>query len=363
MSQGSRDGVMISFKSGRLPILVATDVAARGLDIAVGHPHRQLRRADLARRLRAPHRPHRPRRALGPRDHVRRAAPAARPRGDRAPRRHHDRAVGRGRARRPGATSRSRPRRHRKPHDADGAQRRGLHEADRLRRPRRRARRGRPDPRGHRRRRASTARPCATCACSSASRCSRCPAGEAERVVERRRRHRRARPHAALEAGSRLTLRVAACPQMTMTTNHGDDRPRAVRRRRAEDRRQLPQARRGRLLRRADLPPRDPGLHDPGRLPGGHRHRRPRLHVRGRVQRPQGRRAARSRWRTPARTPTARSSSSSPRESAPWLDGKHTVFGEVTDGHGRRRHDLRAPRDGRDRPQQEARIERLAISG
>jgi ATP-dependent RNA helicase DeaD len=33
MSQGSRDGVMISFKSGRLPILVATDVAARGLDI------------------------------------------------------------------------------------------------------------------------------------------------------------------------------------------------------------------------------------------------------------------------------------------------------------------------------------------
>jgi ATP-dependent RNA helicase DeaD len=34
MSQGSRDGVMISFKSGRLPILVATDVAARGLDIS-----------------------------------------------------------------------------------------------------------------------------------------------------------------------------------------------------------------------------------------------------------------------------------------------------------------------------------------
>jgi ATP-dependent RNA helicase DeaD len=34
MSQGSRDGVMLSFKSGRLPILVATDVAARGLDIA-----------------------------------------------------------------------------------------------------------------------------------------------------------------------------------------------------------------------------------------------------------------------------------------------------------------------------------------
>jgi ATP-dependent RNA helicase DeaD len=34
MSQGSRDGVMISFKEGRTPLLVATDVASRGLDIS-----------------------------------------------------------------------------------------------------------------------------------------------------------------------------------------------------------------------------------------------------------------------------------------------------------------------------------------
>ncbi|MBJ7348874.1 MAG: DbpA RNA binding domain-containing protein, partial [Thermoleophilaceae bacterium] len=33
MSQGSRDGVMISFKDGRVPMLVATDIAARGLDV------------------------------------------------------------------------------------------------------------------------------------------------------------------------------------------------------------------------------------------------------------------------------------------------------------------------------------------
>ncbi len=33
MSQGSRDGVMISFKEGRVPTLVATDIAARGLDV------------------------------------------------------------------------------------------------------------------------------------------------------------------------------------------------------------------------------------------------------------------------------------------------------------------------------------------
>src|SRR3954465_10720847 len=34
MTQGQRDGVMLSFKGGRVPILVATDVAARGLDIS-----------------------------------------------------------------------------------------------------------------------------------------------------------------------------------------------------------------------------------------------------------------------------------------------------------------------------------------
>ena len=34
MSQGARDGVMHGFKGGRVPILVATDVAARGLDVS-----------------------------------------------------------------------------------------------------------------------------------------------------------------------------------------------------------------------------------------------------------------------------------------------------------------------------------------
>ena len=33
LTQGQRDGVMLAFKGGRVPILVATDVAARGLDI------------------------------------------------------------------------------------------------------------------------------------------------------------------------------------------------------------------------------------------------------------------------------------------------------------------------------------------
>jgi ATP-dependent RNA helicase DeaD len=34
MSQGARDGVMITFKAGHVPLLVATDVASRGLDIS-----------------------------------------------------------------------------------------------------------------------------------------------------------------------------------------------------------------------------------------------------------------------------------------------------------------------------------------
>ena len=49
-------------------------------------------------------------------------------------------------------------------------------------------------------------------------------------------------------------------------------------------------------------------------------------------------------------------------EQAPWLDGKHTVFGEVTDGMDIVDTISELPRDGRDRPLQEARIERLAAT-
>ena len=188
MSQGQRDGVMIAFKGGRERLLVATDVAARGLDITGVSHVVNYDIAELPRRLRAPHRPHRPRRRERPRDHPDHPQAAPRARGDRAPRQDRDRAVGAERAsgaeRKPraqAARARDAPA---AAHQAAPARRRALREAHR--------RRGPPATASSRptwSARSSTTRhlendDVRNVRCSSASASSRCPPSAPAQVAE-----------------------------------------------------------------------------------------------------------------------------------------------------------------------------------
>ena len=47
--------------------------------------------------------------------------------------------------------------------------------------------------------------------------------------------------------------------------------------------------------------------------------------------------------------------------AAPWLDGKHTVFGEVTAGMGVVDIIERLPTDGRDKPRDDAKMEKVTV--
>jgi cyclophilin family peptidyl-prolyl cis-trans isomerase len=49
-------------------------------------------------------------------------------------------------------------------------------------------------------------------------------------------------------------------------------------------------------------------------------------------------------------------------EATPWLDGKHTVFGQVTDGMDVVDTLEGLPTDGRDKPREDAKIEKLTIT-
>ena len=77
LAQEARDRIMGRFRDGSLDVLVATDVAARGLDIDHVSHVVNLRRAVRSRCLRASHRPNGPGRTRGRGDHAGRAARAS----------------------------------------------------------------------------------------------------------------------------------------------------------------------------------------------------------------------------------------------------------------------------------------------
>ena len=79
----ARAGARRASSAGRVDTLVATDVAARGIDVDGHLARHQLRPARGPRRLRPPRRPHRPRRAHRRRHHLRRRRAGARRRPDR----------------------------------------------------------------------------------------------------------------------------------------------------------------------------------------------------------------------------------------------------------------------------------------
>ena len=109
MSQPARTETLERFKAGEIHILVASDVAARGLDIVDMSHVFNYRRAVLARGLRASHRPHRPCRQDRPFLHPRDAGRRRPDRGDREADRHHHSPHRSPRARDHGAGSRRWP--------------------------------------------------------------------------------------------------------------------------------------------------------------------------------------------------------------------------------------------------------------
>ena len=64
-SQRQREKALAALRGRPVDTLVATDVAARGIDVERHLARHQLRPARRPRRLRAPRRPHRPRRRNG----------------------------------------------------------------------------------------------------------------------------------------------------------------------------------------------------------------------------------------------------------------------------------------------------------
>ena len=252
------------------------------------------------------------------------------------------------------------PRRHRKPRRQRP---RRIRQADRLRRPRRRPRRGRPHH-------AVTSQAGLDIEAVRSVRLLErfalleVPAGDiggspARSTAQRSEATRSGSSPRGLSPAEGQAATVGAMSQMTMTTNHGDivlelfdeDAPETGGPSAASPKGFYD----GLIFHRVI-----PDFMNPGRLPGG-RHGRPGLHVQGRDQRPQDRQGAGDGERRAEHQRLAVLHRHHPRPRH-WLDGKHTVFGEVSEGMDVVDKIGTLPTDPRDRPTQEARVERLAAS-
>ena len=78
MAQVAREKALTKFREDKIRVLVATDVAARGIDVAGRLPRHQLHLPRGREDLHPPDRPHRPRRRHRHRDHLRRLGRPAR---------------------------------------------------------------------------------------------------------------------------------------------------------------------------------------------------------------------------------------------------------------------------------------------
>ena len=108
------------------------------------------------------------------------------------------------------------------------------------------------------------------------------------------------------------------------------------------------------------VPPHHPRLHDPGRLPAGHRHRRPGLQFEDEINQHKVVRGALAMANAGPNTNGSQFFIVT-IAAAPWLDGKHTVFGQVTDGMDVVDKLEGLPTDARDRPREDAKIEKLSV--
>ena len=94
-SQAQREKALDRFKRGLTPVLVATDVAARGVDVRDDRTGRELRPAERAGSLRPPDRPHGARRRRRPRGFLLLGGGTRVPPRDREDHPHADPALGR----------------------------------------------------------------------------------------------------------------------------------------------------------------------------------------------------------------------------------------------------------------------------